>query len=116
MGLVMIFLVAGVGDGLAEPVGVMWGKHKYQVGSCGSDRLYTRSLQGSACVFLSTMLFVCFYWWSFVNMTQFWLTMVVLPPLMTFVEATSPHTVDTPAIMGIGGIVLYAIVRWVPQV
>ncbi len=30
---------------------------------------------------------------------------------MTYAEATSPHTIDTPALMGVGGITLWIISR-----
>jgi hypothetical protein len=35
--------------------------------------------------------------------------MIVLPPLMAYAEATSPHTLDTPFLMGLGGGALYVI-------
>jgi hypothetical protein len=44
--------ITGVGDGLAEPVGIWLGKHKYKTRSCFSPRRYTRSWEGSArCAF-----------------------------------------------------------------
>ena len=39
-------LIAGIGDGLAEPVGIWLGKHKYKTSACFSERKYTRSLEG----------------------------------------------------------------------
>ncbi len=36
---------------------------------------------------------------------------VFSPPLMAYVEATSPHTIDTPSLMGAGGIALWIISR-----
>lgn len=44
-------LIYGIGDGLAEPVGVRFGRHKYTVFALFSNKKYTRSLEGSACVF-----------------------------------------------------------------
>src|SRR5205085_7155054 len=45
-------LIHGVGDGLAEPVGIRWGRHKYTTRAfLGGDRRFTRSFEGSACVF-----------------------------------------------------------------
>ena len=49
----IIVFITGIGDGLAEPVGITWGKHKYSTQGCFSPRKYTRSWEGSACVFLS---------------------------------------------------------------
>ena len=56
--LVLIFVfVTGIGDGLAEPVGVYFGKrgntHQYKVRSCTSTKKYIRSYEGSTCVWLS---------------------------------------------------------------
>eukprot|EP01062_Namystynia_karyoxenos_P063242 TRINITY_DN56054_c0_g1_i1.p1 TRINITY_DN56054_c0_g1~~TRINITY_DN56054_c0_g1_i1.p1 ORF type:complete len:546 (+),score=130.23 TRINITY_DN56054_c0_g1_i1:94-1638(+) len=123
-GLTMIFvLVAGVGDGLAEPVGVYLGRHKYKVSSIGApveevpqedgtvirmQTKYTRTLEGSACVWWSTLLFVQMYVHCFPTMTPFWIAVAVMPPLMTFGEAYAPHTLDTPVLMGLGGIFLLA--------
>ena len=60
-----LFLIAiivnGLGDGLAEPVGVRFGRHKFRTRALFSDRTYTRSLEGSACVFLSGFLAVWLY-------------------------------------------------------
>jgi dolichol kinase len=46
-------LVAGFGDGLAEPVGVRFGRHTYTTRALFTDRRYTRSLEGSACILIS---------------------------------------------------------------
>lgn len=111
--LVMIFvLVAGVGDGLAEPVGIYFGKHKYKTRSCTSTRKYTRSFEGSSCVFLSTFLWIIMYRSDIESRQQFWLLMAILPMVMTLAEATSPHTMDTPLLMGLGGAIIYVVLRW----
>jgi dolichol kinase len=104
-------MVAGLGDGLAEPVGVHWGTHKYEVGAimAGKEaRKYQRSLEGSCCVALFTYVFIAQKWYLFVNATAFWATMLVLPPLMAWAEARSPHTCDTPFLFLVGGAWLWA--------
>jgi uncharacterized protein YjbJ (UPF0337 family) len=50
-------LVATVGDGLAEPVGINLGKHKYRCRSMFGNRTYVRSWEGSACVLFSGIFF-----------------------------------------------------------
>ena len=50
--------VVGFGDGLAEPVGVRFGRHKYQTTALFTDRVYTRSLEGSACVLIASIVAV----------------------------------------------------------
>ena len=104
-------MVAGLGDGLAEPVGVYTGTHKYEVSAlCAGDevRKYQRSMEGSCCVAWWTYLFVIQKWYLFPNATSFWLTWLVLPPLMAWSEARSPHTMDTPFIFLVGGFWLWA--------
>ena len=116
-GMAYIFIfITGIGDGLAEPVGIYLGTHKYWTSSLGGGRRYQRSWEGSACVFISSIIFVSLLWYTFANAWQFWVAMLVLPPLMTYAEATSPHTLDTPFLMGLGGFALFVIshinVKW----
>lgn len=48
-------MIIAVGDGLAEPIGVYLGRHKYLCLQWFSKRRYLRSWEGSMCVFLSAM-------------------------------------------------------------
>lgn len=108
--LSMIFvLITGIGDGLAEPVGITWGRHKYWTAGCFGGDKYQRSWEGSACVFYSGIFFSSCMWYCFANATQFWIASAVLAPLMAYAEATSPHTMDTPFLMGLGGLVLWGV-------
>ena len=107
----IIVFITGIGDGLAEPVGITWGQHKYMTSSCFSSRKYTRSWEGSACVFLSAMIFPAFQYANFENFTQVALAMLILPPTMAYGEATAPHTMDTPVLMIGCGLILFAITR-----
>lgn len=95
-------LVAGIGDGLAEPVGVRFGKRKYHVRALFTDRTYTRSLEGSACVFMSAVL-ALFVLRSHFSDVQFYLSLSVVPIAMTLAEAVSPHTWDGPLLYLVGG-------------
>lgn len=110
--LAFIFVfITGIGDGLAEPVGIWTGKHKYWCSAIGGARKYRRSLEGSACVFISALVFTTCWYSSFTTALEYWLTMIVLPPLMTYAEAKSPHTMDTPFLMGLGGLTLWLVVH-----
>ncbi|RLN56727.1 hypothetical protein BBJ28_00022694, partial [Nothophytophthora sp. Chile5] len=95
----ILVFITGIGDGLAEPVGITWGKHKYKTHSCFSKNKYTRSWEGSACVFLSGMIFPALQYADFASFTQVLLAMLILPPTMAYAEATAPHTMDTPVLM-----------------
>jgi dolichol kinase len=94
-------LVHGLGDGLAEPVGVRFGKHKYSCRALLSKRRYTRSLEGSACVLLAGLAAVLSFHASFTP-PQFIGALAVVPIGMTLAEAFSPHTWDTPYMFLVG--------------
>ncbi len=51
-------LVLGLADGVAEPVGVRWGRRKYRVPSLTGGAEMYRSVEGSAAVFFTTFLVV----------------------------------------------------------
>lgn len=100
--------VNNIGDGLAEPIGVAWGKHKYATTALYHKgrffhSKFTRSYEGSACVFVTTFIVVAANYNAF-NPTQFWTTFAILPFLMTIAEAKAPHTNDGPflALVGCG--------------
>ena len=96
-------LVAGIGDGLAEPVGVRFGRHTYRTRALFTDRTYTRSLEGSACVLASGFLAV-FLLRSQLDATEFLLALAIIPLAMTLAEAWSPHTWDGPLLYLVGGV------------
>lgn len=97
-GLLMVpILIVIFGDGLAEPVGIRFGKHTYTSVAFLSRRKYVRSLEGSACVFLASIVLVMLHRVYFMP-DQFVVALVVLPIVMTLVEAFSPHTWDTPTL------------------
>jgi dolichol kinase len=105
-------LVNAIGDGLAEPVGVRWGKHTYEVRALTSGRSYTRTIEGSLCVLVTAVLVVLLFRGSF-EAAEFWTALIIIPPAMTLAEARAPHTRDTPFLFMIGGLILLAIVAWV---
>jgi dolichol kinase len=110
--LTLIFVfITGLGDGFAEPVGIWLGRHKYETGALCSGKeniKYERSYEGSACVFLSGMLFTSMKYSVFQNSTQFWTCFWVMGPAVAYIEAVSPHTMDTPFLMCTGGFIIYA--------
>ena len=102
---VLIFipvLITGLGDGLAEPIGIRFGKHKYKVYALFSKKKYERSLEGSACVFIASLIIVSCYKSYFTDL-QFVLALLFIPILMTLTEAFSPHTWDSPLLFLTGG-------------
>ncbi|HIA00387.1 MAG TPA: hypothetical protein EYN66_00475 [Myxococcales bacterium] len=106
-------LVNQFGDGLAEPVGIRFGKHTYRARAIWYDGKFwagnfVRSLEGSAAVLLVTLLILAFYS-AYFTPTQYIITLVVLPPLMALAEAISPHTGDGPMIALVGCVFLWAV-------
>ena len=102
---ILIFItviVAGLGDGLAEPVGVRFGRHKYATRALFSDRKYTRSYEGSACVFFSGI-FACLILKGEMSSSELILALTIIPIAMTLAEAFSPHTWDSPFLYLVGG-------------
>lgn len=100
--------VIAFGDGLAEPIGVRFGKHKYRTTALFSKNTYVRSIEGSLCVFIATILAVLWYRSHF-NDNQFVILLLMLPLLMTLTEAKSPHTWDTPFLLVVGISTIYSI-------
>ncbi len=107
--LIMIIIIAnGVGDGLAEPVGVRYGKRKYTTYALFTKKKYVRSYVGSACVFVTTFIAILAFQQHF-NSIQLITALITIPILITLAEAFSPHTWDSPFIYGIGGISIIGI-------
>ena len=104
-------LVHGLGDGLAEPVGVRFGKHKYSCRALFSKRRYTRSLEGSSCVFLAGLVAVLSFQASFTS-PQFIGALLIVPMAITLAEAFSPHTWDTPYMFLVGGGCLLGVMKF----
>jgi phytol kinase len=105
-------LINGLGDGLAEPVGVRFGRHKYNVRALFSDTIYQRSLEGSLCVLFAGILSIAAFSHLF-TFPQFMAAILTVPLATTFAEAYSPHTWDTPFIYGAAGLLLIGIVTFV---
>jgi len=101
--ILITVLVNAVGDGLAEPVGVRFGKHKYRTRALFVDRTYTRSLEGSMCVFLSGIVAVLLFS-EHLTPVQVNIALLIIPIAMTLAEAFSPHTWDGPFLYLAGGV------------
>ena len=99
--LAIPLLITAIGDGLAEPVGIRFGKNKYQVTALFTDELYTRSIEGSLMVTLTTIFTFYFMRYLFTS-GQFLFLIVTMPILMTLTEAYSPHTWDNPFLYLVG--------------
>ena len=93
--------VIAFGDGLAEPVGIKFGKHQYRVRALFSKKTFVRSIEGSLCVYAASILAVIWFN-SYFTAKEFIALLLILPILMTLTEAKSPHTWDTPFLLVTG--------------
>ncbi len=115
--LVMIpNLINEFGDGLAEPVGIRFGKHKYRTRSLyykGKiwNGNFERSLEGSAMVFIVSIIVILMYA-SVFTQPQLIALLIVLPILMTVAEAISPHTNDGPLLALVGCSTIWGVTRF----
>ncbi len=99
-------LITAFGDGLAEPIGVRFGRHIYKAKDLFGKRIYTRSYEGSAMVFLSAIVALVSFSELF-SLGALIGLFAILPLLMTVTEARSPHTWDNPFLYLVGGLAVY---------
>jgi dolichol kinase len=103
-------LINGIGDGLAEPVGIRFGRHAYQTRALFTNRRYVRTLEGSACVLITGFIAVILFRGLFTP-PQFIVALATIPLLMTLAEAFSPHTWDSPFLFLVGGLALALVMQ-----
>jgi Cytidylyltransferase family. len=103
--LYITILATTFGDGLAEPVGIRFGKHEYVTKGFFVDKKFKRTLEGSATVFVMSMLF-CVLFKDYFEWHQFVLLCAVFPLALTLTEAKSPHTWDTPFLFIVGNAIV----------
>lgn len=111
---VIVATIVSIGDGLAEPVGITFGRHKYETRSLTGGRLYTRSLEGSSAVFFVALAAVWAFRNDFCTTNQALVASATLPALATLAEAVSPHTWDSVFLLLTNGAVLMLITRIMP--
>jgi len=102
------YLVTGLGDAVAEPVGTRFGKHEYKVPAISGVRAI-RSLEGSCAVFIASALALT-VWFALSSQLDLSLRSLLIIVLISFistlVEAISPHGWDNatlqvvPALLG----------------
>jgi len=103
--VIIPLIIVTFGDGLAEPIGIRFGKHKYKVRALGTDKIYTRSLEGSFMVYLAGFIAICATYSEF-ELYEFVLNLIIVPIAGTLLEAFSPHTLDNPVIIiGVSAII-----------
>jgi phytol kinase len=106
--MIIPLLIIGIGDGLAEPVGVAFGRHSYVVSALNGERYYRRTWEGSSMVFLAGVftLIACYTHFSPLQLAA---ALLVIPITATLAEAVAPHTWDAPIMLLVMGLELLAI-------
>lgn len=107
----ILIFINGVGDGLAEPIGIRFGKHKYQTYALFTKQKYTRSIEGSSVVFLVSILSIILFA-SGLSTIQITVLLLTLPIVMTVSEAKAPHTWDNPIMFATGSLILYLVLHF----
>jgi len=97
--LFVALFISGVGDAIAEPVGLYFGKHSYRTRALGTDRTYIRTFEGSAAVFASGVIAVMIVH-GFTLDPKALIALALFPLVGMIAEAKSPHTWDQPFIIG----------------
>jgi dolichol kinase len=96
--------ISTFGDGLAEPIGIRFGRHKYQTHALFTKKKYVRSIEGSACVALSAIAGIIAMY-DYFTPSQLCAMLLLMPICMTLTEAKSPHTWDNPFLHLVGGLI-----------
>jgi dolichol kinase len=86
-------LLVGLGDGLAEPIGMRWGTHRYSVKWWGLMRPAVRSVEGSLAVAVISFLVVVGCYWTAAPGVLV-VGALLIACVLTLVEAGSPHGWD----------------------
>lgn len=104
------YLVTGLGDAVGEPVGVRFGRHTYRVPSLTKVKA-TRSLEGSAAVFVASLIAAGIGLTVLGSVPNPWLFAVVIAIGSCAIEAISPHGWDNATMQ----VLPSALAWWLPQ-
>ena len=101
------YVVTGVADAIAEPVGTRFGQHFYKVFSFDNKKSY-RSMEGSLSVFISSLIFTSLIiYFSGVFVIPFSL-LLLFALICTLVEAISPSGFDNALLQLTASFLFYA--------
>jgi len=110
-------VITGMGDGLAEPVGINFGGRwgwKYEARACCTNKSYNRSVEGSCTVAAAGYLvLICLF--NKFSLYEWILNMLIVPPAMTWVEAYSPHALDNPLLYFVGSLIP-TLIHYIPGI
>lgn len=100
------YLITGIADAVAEPIGTRFGKHQYRVFSFDKTKVSYRSIEGSFAVFIASS-FIFYFAFHFTQ-TMFPSTIVIvliMAFICTLTEAFSPSGFDNMLLQIIGSFI-----------
>ena len=102
-------MTVAFGDGLAEIVGKLFGNYAYKTKAIFTQKEYTRTIEGSLCVFFSCIITILVIVYCLSdpipwNTFQVVIACLIIPMSMTIVEAIAPHSWDNALLLLSGGI------------
>lgn len=88
------YVITGIGDAIAEPIGTFFGKHQYPVFSFDKAKKSYRSFEGSLVVFITSLLvgFFAVYITNYISISIFGI--IAIACICSIVEAFSPSGFD----------------------
>ena len=108
------FCSMGFGDGLAEPIGTKFGKHKYKVKDILWKTENTKSLQGSAAVLIVSFLasIIILYVYQSFSYIQIIYLSILYSIFISFIEGISPRGLDNFLIIILGTLFLNTVTKY----
>ncbi|MBI2233419.1 MAG: hypothetical protein HYU57_00070, partial [Micavibrio aeruginosavorus] len=112
--LMVCLVVSSIGDALSGIIGFRYGRRHYKVRALFTKQEYTRTWEGSACIFMIAAFAIS--WFFFPHNggeAALYLTLLaVVPAAMTLAEAKSPHSWDNPFIVLSGIVSISLVLFW----
>lgn len=111
-------LAVAVGDGLAEPFGLRFGKKTtYKVKDLVFRRWNTKSIHGNAVVFLAAAgVSTWTLWFAFASAPLLVIfAVLVFAAAVSLVEALSPRGLDNMNIFIVGSLLMTGLIAWLPH-
>ena len=97
------YLITGIGDAIAEPIGTYFGKHQYRVFRFDKTKSSYSSIEGSLAVFVSVLVIMYLSPCPFFSFKEYLLIAIIC----TVVEALSPSGFDNMLLQIIASFLFY---------
>lgn len=99
------YLITGIADAIAEPIGTRFGKHQYRVFSFDRNKISYRSIEGSLAVFSASFCIYFFVLYTTQTMFPSIPNVFIMAFICTITEAISPSGFDNMLLQIVGSFV-----------